>query len=183
MANITTLLNIIKTAVYGRDMRQALHDAIKATNDDTETKEPKLTIGTASQYYRGDKTLRDLQTDVRNTVLTGLSTASNSPVAASSNVLTAFGRLQAQVNTRLPLSGGSMEGDIAMNGHKITSSATPTSDNDLINKSYLNSKLNAQDITYDALKALKDAGGLVTGKKYRITDFRTIYKKRRCIFL
>lgn len=33
MANISSLLNTIKTAVYGRDMRSALHDAIKAVND------------------------------------------------------------------------------------------------------------------------------------------------------
>ena len=34
MANIASLLNTIKTAVYGRDMRSALHDSIKAVNDD-----------------------------------------------------------------------------------------------------------------------------------------------------
>lgn len=39
MANITSLLNTIKTAIYGRDMRQAIHDAIHLTNDDVETRE------------------------------------------------------------------------------------------------------------------------------------------------
>lgn len=38
MAYISSLLNAIKTAVYGRDMRRALHDAIKAVNDDAVTK-------------------------------------------------------------------------------------------------------------------------------------------------
>ena len=38
MANISSLLNTIKNAIYGRDMRSALHDAIKAVNDDTETR-------------------------------------------------------------------------------------------------------------------------------------------------
>lgn len=36
MANISKLLEKIKTAVYGKDMRQSLHDAIKNTNDDLE---------------------------------------------------------------------------------------------------------------------------------------------------
>ena len=37
MANISSLLEIIRTAHLGRDMRQALHDAIEDVNDDTET--------------------------------------------------------------------------------------------------------------------------------------------------
>lgn len=38
MANITSLLSTIKNAIYGRDMRSALHDGIKAVNDDVETR-------------------------------------------------------------------------------------------------------------------------------------------------
>ena len=37
MANIATLLARILTTRYGRDMRQDLHDAIEAVNNDTET--------------------------------------------------------------------------------------------------------------------------------------------------
>lgn len=37
MANITSLLEVIRTAHLGRDMRAALHDAIEAVNNDTET--------------------------------------------------------------------------------------------------------------------------------------------------
>jgi hypothetical protein len=99
MANIATLLNTIKNAVYGKDMRLALHDAIKATNDDVETKEPKLTAGTVSQYYRGDKTWQDLPTRIRNTSLAGLSTSNNSTITSLDTVLIAFGKLQAQMNT------------------------------------------------------------------------------------
>ena len=36
MANITSFLNTIKNAIYGRDMRSALHDSIKAINDELE---------------------------------------------------------------------------------------------------------------------------------------------------
>ena len=38
MANISTLLNTIVNAIYGRDMRTALHDSIEAVNTDTESK-------------------------------------------------------------------------------------------------------------------------------------------------
>lgn len=78
MANISSLLNTIKNAIYGRDMRSALHDSIKAVNDDTET--------------------------------------------------------------RLSRNGGTMTGGITMNGNKITSSATPSTDNDYTNKKYVDAK-------------------------------------------
>lgn len=42
MANISSLLDTIKNAIYGRDMRSALHDAIKTVNEDTETVKAKL---------------------------------------------------------------------------------------------------------------------------------------------
>lgn len=38
MANISSLLNTIKNAIYGRDMRSALHDSIEAVNYDVETR-------------------------------------------------------------------------------------------------------------------------------------------------
>ena len=78
MANISSLLNTIKNAIYGRDMRSALHDSIKAVNDDTET--------------------------------------------------------------RLSRNGGTMTGGITMNSNKITSSATPSTDNDYTNKKYVDAK-------------------------------------------
>ena len=34
MSDIATLLNAIKTAIYGRDVRQAIHDAIRKCYDD-----------------------------------------------------------------------------------------------------------------------------------------------------
>lgn len=78
MASISLLLNTIKNAIYGRDMRSALHDSIKAVNDDVET--------------------------------------------------------------RLSRNGGMMTGGITMGSNKITSSATPTVDNDYTNKKYVDAK-------------------------------------------
>ena len=60
-------------------------------------KEPNISSGTTSQYYRGDKTWRVFAGDVRSTVLTGLSTATNAVIAATDSVLSAFGKLQKQI--------------------------------------------------------------------------------------
>lgn len=252
MANISSLLNTIKNAIYGRDMRSALHDSIKAVNDDTETrlsrnggtmtggitmngnkitssatpstdndytnkkyvdakdkevasysnsdypecttvksaldktfekfaekgkpngyagldkdgkipteqlppitingvsfdgsanitikddtKEPKITAGTSSQMWIGTKKWVSILTTVQSVLLTGLSTATNSAITASDTIIKAFGKLQAQINARLPLKGGTMTGDIVMNENKITSSAIPSDAYDYTNKQYV----------------------------------------------
>jgi len=64
----------------------------------TGTREPTIAAGTVAQYWRGDKTWRDLATDVRAAALTGFSTATGTAVAAADSVLAAFGKLQAQIN-------------------------------------------------------------------------------------
>lgn len=61
------------------------------------TKEPAFAAGTTAQYRRGDKTWQDLATAVRAAVLTGLSTATSTAVAATDSVLAAIGKLQAQI--------------------------------------------------------------------------------------
>ena len=69
-------------------------------------KEPNISSGTTSQYYRGDKTWRDFAGDVRSTVLTGLSTATNAVIAATDSALSAFGKLQKQVTDLTTTVGG-----------------------------------------------------------------------------
>lgn len=61
------------------------------------TKEPAIPAGTTAQYVAGNKTLRTFAADVRAAALTGLSTATNSAIAAADTVLAAFGKLQAQI--------------------------------------------------------------------------------------
>lgn len=74
-------------------------------------KEPTITAGTTAQYWRGDKTFQTLDTlvvtentnlyfteaRVRATVLSGLS-ITGSTITAADSVLTAFGKLQNQIN-------------------------------------------------------------------------------------
>lgn len=79
------------------------------------------------------------------------------------NSLTRRDFVTSQVNTRLPLAGGSMTGNITMSGTtQIINATTPAADNHLTNKKYVDDKVtsainNAGD-TYLPL-----AGGTVTG--------------------
>ena len=77
-------------------------------------------------------------------------------------------------------------GGISMNNTKILNVAAPTDANDAANKQYVDtqvktiadkvtalesSAVNAVQITYAELKSLRDAGKLVPGTQYRITDY------------
>ena len=81
-----------------------------ATQTALSGKEPSIAAGTASQYRRGDKTWQDFAGAVRSAVLTGLSTATATAVAAADSVLAAIGKLQAQVSLRAPLDSPALTG-------------------------------------------------------------------------
>jgi len=76
-----------------------------AQTADLAAKEPTVTAGTTSQFWRGDKAWTDFATTVRATVLTGLSTATNAAIAATDTLLAALGKLQAQLNGVTSLTG------------------------------------------------------------------------------
>ncbi len=76
-------------------------------------KEPTISVGTTAQYWRGDKSWRDLFSDVRAATLTGLSTATGTALAATDTVLAAFGKLQKQI-TDLTTTVGSKEPAISV---------------------------------------------------------------------
>lgn len=73
--------------------------AVSALTATVSGKEPAITTGTTSQYFRGDKTWRSFATDVLDALLTGLSTATSSAIISTDSVVIAFGKLQAQLNT------------------------------------------------------------------------------------
>jgi hypothetical protein len=76
------------------------------------SKEPAITAGTSTQYYRGDKTFQTLNTAavpesgavyfteprVLATVLTGLNLTGGGTIAATDSVLQAFGKVQNQIS-------------------------------------------------------------------------------------
>lgn len=66
--------------------------------------EPAQTPGTASQYRNGLKQLVEFAASVRSSALTGISFASSAVVAATDTVLSALGKLQAQLSLLVPVS-------------------------------------------------------------------------------
>ncbi|WP_019703345.1 pyocin knob domain-containing protein [Paracidovorax oryzae] len=88
-------------------------------------KEPVIAAGAAGQYWQGDKTWREFATDVRSTVLTGLSTAANTVIAATDSVLSALGKLQAQVSAHFG-AGGSAHAAASTNAAGFLSAADKT---------------------------------------------------------
>lgn len=70
------------------------------------TKEPTVSAGTTSQYWRGDKAWRDLATDVRVSALTGLSVATSTAITATDTVIAGLGKLQAQITSLTSVAGG-----------------------------------------------------------------------------
>lgn len=82
--------------------------------------EPIITAGTTSQYMRGDKTWQDFPTTTRGTVLTGFYTGANSTILDTDTVLSAFNKIQGQINAR-PLSSikSNQSGDILTSGNGV----------------------------------------------------------------
>ncbi len=103
MATISQLLEVIANEALGKNIRTAIHDAISQLDTN---KEPKLTAGTTSQYYKGNKTWEDFATSVRTSVLTGLSTTTNVAITAADSILTALGKIQAQLNNKVNVVAG-----------------------------------------------------------------------------
>jgi len=78
------------------------------------SKEPAITAGTTAQYWRGDKSWQTLNTTavtegtnlyfttarVLATALTGYTVGTNTALAATDTILGAFGKVQAQINSK-----------------------------------------------------------------------------------
>jgi hypothetical protein len=64
------------------------------------TKEPAITVSTVDKYWSGTKTFRNLATDVRDVVLTGISTAAASTILATDKIIVAFAKLQSQITLK-----------------------------------------------------------------------------------
>ncbi|MDR1528405.1 MAG: hypothetical protein LBS22_02350, partial [Puniceicoccales bacterium] len=75
---------------------KALSSNITLANSDIGS-EPAITAGTTAQFWRGDKSWQDFEDSVRATLLTGLSTATKTAIAATDTTIVAFGKLQAQI--------------------------------------------------------------------------------------
>ena len=134
-------------------------------------KEPALTAGTTSQYYRGDKSWQTLDTSavaestrlyftearVLATNLSGFSTSAGS-VSASDSVLSAIGKLAGNQGLFVLKSGDSMSGSLQMGNNVISGVANPTANDHAATKAYVDTSLastgqwtkNGNEIFYNA---------------------------------
>lgn len=111
------------------------------------TKEPAITSDTVSKFWSGTKTWRDLATDVRAVLLTGLSTATNAVITATDSILTALGKLQKQISDNLTT---------------LTSHTSNTSNPHSVTKTQVG--LGNVDNTSDATKVVASAAKLTTAR-------------------
>ena len=144
-----------------------------------DTKEPKIATGTSAQMWTGTKKWVSILSTVQSVLLTGLSTAKNSMILASDNIIEAFGKLQAQINARLQLSGGTMDGNINMGNNKITSSAIPSKDDEYVNKKYIDGLTISESTINDFNKEnlLDSDGNPILGSVKIVETVPKIYEK------
>jgi hypothetical protein len=95
-------------------------DAKAALVTDLATKQDTIQSGLFTQYYRGDKTFADLASDVRSAALTGLSTTTNTVINQVDTVISAFGKIQAQISALLTQVG--TKADLTNVAQSITAS-------------------------------------------------------------
>ncbi len=106
------------TTLAGFGITDAASDAELAAA--VATLEPVIAGGTVSQFWAGTKAWRDFATDVRATVMAGLSTATSTVVAATDTLLVAIGKLQAQVSLRALIASPSFTGTATFQGVRET---------------------------------------------------------------
>ena len=94
-------------------------------------------------------------------VLTGYVSGAGT-VAATDSILQAIQKLNGNQANYLPLAGGTMSGNIAMGGNKITGSADPSSAQDLVTLAYMNARLNGLKPKQSVRAATTVAGTLAT---------------------
>lgn len=88
------LENVDNTSDLNKPVSTATQTALNA-------KEPTITAGTTASFWRGDKAWTDFATTVRASILTGLSLATGTVIAATDSVLVALGKLQKQITDNL----------------------------------------------------------------------------------
>lgn len=88
------LENVDNTSDLNKPISTATQTALNA-------KEPTITAGTTAKFWRGDKAWTDFATTVRASILTGLSLATGTVIAATDSVLVALGKLQKQITDNL----------------------------------------------------------------------------------
>lgn len=100
MSDINTLLNLIKTAIYGRDVRQAIHDAIRKCYDDG--KAGAIDLRARELATMNAEQLRGEMTAFEDTVSESMASYQ---ATATAQIEAALESLQTQMNTFLAACG------------------------------------------------------------------------------
>lgn len=131
---------------------------------DLSNKEPKITAGTAAQYWSGTKAWQNLNPAVIGSTLTGYS-ASAGAITAADSILSAINKLSGNIGLATASQGNyvlkagdTMSGPLAMGGNKVTGVADPTALQDAATKNYVDTQLSSNsywaktgsDINYSA---------------------------------
>lgn len=160
-ANIPTS-NTVKTYVDSADALKA--NINNAVHTGTFTIASGIVNGSpaSNQYYKTDGNIGTLPTDVRGVTI-GSNTGSDTTIISGNSFQTAVWNLQAQVNSRVKLTGGNtITGTQDLTG-AVTNVATPTTANNATTKAYvdgLNASINAY-VAKTASYTLTDADGVV----------------------
>ncbi|WP_408099058.1 tail fiber domain-containing protein [Peredibacter sp. HCB2-198] len=119
---------------------------INGLTTDLGNKEPKITAGTAAQYWSGTKSWQNLNPAVIGSTLTGFSSTTGA-VTAADTILSAINKLSGNIGlatasqSNYVLKGGdTMSGTLAMGGNKIINLADPTVATDAATKAYVDTK-------------------------------------------
>jgi hypothetical protein len=75
-------------------------DADNVLQGNINAKEPSITGGLETEFWSGLKTWRNLATDVRAVILTGLSILTSTAITATDSIIVALGKLQAQISLK-----------------------------------------------------------------------------------
>lgn len=103
LINKSSLFNLVYSAyVIGSNVgilaTDTLGEMLGKLQSQVNAKEPAIAVDLVTKFWSGTKTFRDLATDVRAVVLTGLSTATGTAITAADSVLSALGKLQNQAS-------------------------------------------------------------------------------------
>ncbi|WP_408097052.1 tail fiber domain-containing protein [Peredibacter sp. HCB2-198] len=119
---------------------------INGLTTDLGNKEPKITAGTAAQYWSGTKTWQNLNPAVIGSTLTGFASTTGA-VTSADTVLSAFNKVTGNIGVvaasqgnYVLKAGDTMSGPLAMGGNKITNLADPTVATDAATKAYVDTK-------------------------------------------
>lgn len=135
------LWNAINNSWVGVYQATDLSNYYNKTEVDTSlaTKQPTIvaqgdTSTSDNYYYGGRKTWINIFEKIRATVLTGLSTATNSVITATDTILSAFGKLQAQITANKTSADNSLT-DLSNN--KASAFNNTTANADILDADYL----------------------------------------------